>query len=1053
MKMTIPQKISWMRLSATLIFALSTDAVFAEGKIEFNRDIRPILSDTCFHCHGPDEKERKGGLRLDIKAEALKPAKSGSLALVPGKPNESELIARILTADDDDLMPPTKLHKPLTAEQKALLKQWVAEGAEYQGHWAFISPVRPEVPPVKDEAGRLKDENGKALPPSAIDAFIMDRLAKEKLTYSPEADKATLIRRVTLDLTGLPPTANDVDAFVNDQSTQAYERVVDRLLASKQYGEVMAMEWLDYARYADSHGFQTDSSRSMWPWRDWVINSFNDNKPFDKFTVEQIAGDLLPNATREQIVATGFNRNHRLNGEGGIIAEEWRIENIIDRVETTSFTWMGLTMNCCRCHDHKYDPLTQRDFYSMFAFFNNISESGTIQGASNRAGGNSPPTIDVPSPEQEVQLVKLKDGIKSAELKVAEAAKELPSLIAAWEPIAMSSLQAETNSWHMIEPTKVESQGQAEFIKQGDGSYLVGGSNPPSDVYTITAKITASDKLSAILLECLPDESLPNKSLGRASNGNFVLSALEVSLSDPKTLKPKLLKVTKVEASYSQKSYEIANVLKPAKSKGWAVDGNTRREATNAMFILEKPESIPSGSVITITLKHGKDFGQHNIGRFRLSSSSIDPKLVRLDGASPIAAVSSILKTPEAKRNPAQKNQLISFYRSNVDSAVKKADDELTATKKVLTDYENSIPTVMIMKEADKPKDTFILHRGEYDKPEGKVTMATPSVFPPMPEGAPVNRLGLAQWIVDEKNPLTSRVWVNRSWAKFFGYGLCKSTDNIGSQAEWPSNPALLDWLATEFIRMKWDMKAFQKMLVMSATYRQSSKITKEMSERDPDNRLLARGPRFRLSGEAVRDQALFISGLLVPKIGGPSVRPYMPNGVWDETSKYGDLLGYKNATDDGLYRRSFYTIWKRTAAPPSMLLFDVPTREICTIKRSRTNTPLQALALLNEVTFVEASRALAEIMIKEGGATPELRLAYGYKRATSRSIDDVGLKTLLKGFNDRLAFYNAHADDAKKLITQGESKPDPALNVSELAAYTTSASVLLNLDRVVARD
>ncbi len=1034
-------------LAALLLLILSAKAGLAAGKVEFNRDIRPILSDTCFHCHGPDEKERKGGLRLDVRADALKPAKSDAIAIVPGKPEASELIARVLAEDEDDLMPPTKLHKPLTAQQKALLKQWVAEGAEYQGHWAFIAPVRPEVPVVKDEGGRMKDEK------SAVDAFIIDKLAREKLTLSPEADKATMIRRVSLDLTGLPPTPAEVDAFLKDASPQAYEHVVDRLLATQQYGEVMAMQWLDFARYADSHGFQTDSSRGMWPWRDWVIKAFNDNKPFDQFTVEQIAGDLLPNATRDQIVATGFNRNHRLNGEGGIISEEWRIENIIDRVETTSFTWMGLTMNCARCHDHKYDPLSQRDFYSMFAFFNNITESGTIQGTSNRSGGNSPPTIDVPSLEQEAQLVKLKEGITQAESKVAAAAKELPALMEAWETTALNAPHVELNTWRMIEPTKVESQGGAEIIKKEDGSYLVGGNNPPSDVYTITAKIPASDKLSAILLECLPDESFPNKSLGRASNGNFVLSAVEVSVSDPKTPKPRMLKLARVEASYSQKNYDISNVLKPGKTKGWAVDGPTRHDPTNAMFVLDQAVSLPAGAVVTITLKHAKDFGQHNIGRFRLSSSSIDPKLVRLDGASPMAAVMAILKTPVKSRSTAQKNQLISFYRSSVDSPVKKADEVIATAKKVLTDFETNVPTVMIMKEEVKPRDAFILHRGEYDKPEGKVGMATPAALPPMPQGAPLNRLGLAQWLVDEKNPLTSRVWVNRTWEKFFGYGLCKTTENLGSQSDWPSHPELLDWLATEFIRMKWDMKAFQKMLVMSQTYRQTSKVTKEMMERDPDNRLLARGPRFRLSGEAVRDQALFVSGLLVPRIGGPSVKPYMPEGVWDETSKYGDLRGYKRAADEGLYRRSLYTIWKRTAAPPTMLLFDVPTREICTVKRSRTNTPLQALALLNEVTFVEASRALAEQMIKQGGTTPEQRLTYGYKRTTARELDQAGLKTLLKGLNDRLAFYKDHLEDAQKLITQGDSKPDEVLNAVELAAYTTSASVLLNLDRVVTRD
>jgi len=1035
----------------------------AAGKVEFNRDIRPIFSDTCFQCHGPDEKQRKSGLRLDIRIEALKPAKSGAVAIVPGKPEQSELIARVLTTDEDDLMPPAELHKPITAQQKDLLKRWIAEGAEYQGHWAFITPTRPEVPVISDKSKVVSGASGLTTNHSSlqpVDAFILSRLDKEGLTPSPEADKATLIRRVTLDLTGLPPTIEEADAFLNDKSPQAYEHLVDRLLGSKHYGETMAMQWLDYARFADSHGFQTDSSRSMWPWRDWVINAFNENKPFDQLTVEQIAGDLLPNAKRDQIVATGFNRNHRLNGEGGIIAEEWRIENIIDRVETTSFTWLGLTLNCCRCHDHKYDPFTQRDFYSLFAFFNNNQESGTIQGSSNRSGGNSPPTIDVPTPEQDLKIAKLNADLKAAQERVADAVKALPKLMAEWEVKAAATIAEEKNAWDVIEPVSVKSEGGATLTKQDDGSYLASGTNPAKDVYVITAKMPEAS-VSAFLLECLPDASLPNQSLGRAPNGNFVLEEFEVDVASVENAgNPVQAKIAKAEADYSQKGYEITSLesdpkakgrKKPAKrGPGWAIDGNTKKDPRKAMFVLDQP--APAGSKVTITLKHGA-FSQHNIGRFRLSASTLPAVALKLDGKSDFAAVRAILKTPAAKRNAKQKAELEKFYRTTVESPVRKVDAELVNAKKAAEDFEKMLPTVMVMKEADKPRDAFILKRGEYDKPGEQVKMATPAVLPPMPEGAPLNRLGLAMWLVDPKNPLTSRVWVNRTWAKFFGNGLCKTTENLGSQADWPSHPELLDWLATEFIRMKWDMKAFQKMLVMSASYKQSSTVTKELVERDPENRLFARGPRFRLSGEAVRDQALAIAGLLVPKIGGPSVRPYMPEGVWDETSKYGDLRGYKRATDDGLYRRSFYTIWKRSAAPPTMLLFDAPAREICTIKRSRTNTPLQALALLNEVTFVEASRALAQKMMNEGGSTPEQRLAYGYKRATARTLDDASLKTLIKGLNERTAYYKAHAEDAQKLITQGESKPDATLDATELAAYTTSAGVLLNLDRVVARD
>ncbi|MCE9520702.1 MAG: PSD1 and planctomycete cytochrome C domain-containing protein, partial [Verrucomicrobia bacterium] len=929
----------------------------AFAKIEFNRDIRPIFSDTCFQCHGPDEKQRKSNLRLDVRAEALKPAKSGAIAIVPGKPEKSEIIARVFTDSEEDLMPPTKLHKPLTKQQQELLKQWVAEGAEYQGHWAFIAPTTPVIPQIQNPKFKIQNP---------IDAFILARLQKEGLQPMPETDRATLIRRVSLDLVGLPPSPEEVDAFLNDNTPNAYEKVVDRLLASKHYGEQMARQWLDFARYADSHGFQTDSSREMWPWRDWVIKAFNENLPYDQFTIQQIAGDLLPNATRDQIVATGFNRNHRLNGEGGSITEEWRIENIIDRVETMSFTWLGLSMNCCRCHDHKYDPFTQRDFYSLFAFFNNVPESGMIQAGSNRSGGNTPPVIDVPTVEQEAKLVKLNSDVKVAEQHVMEAAKLLPKLLTEWETKAMAQMVVEKTAWDVIAPVSVKSQGGATLTKQSDGSYLASGTNPDSDAYVITAKMPGAE-VSAFLLECFPDASLPNQSLGRASNGNFVLAEFEVDvMSTENGGNPVQAKIGKAQADYSQKGYEITNLVtggkKRQKGKGWAVDGPTKKEPRKAMFVLDKP--APAGATVTITLKHDA-IGGHNIGRFRLSASTLPAKMVNLDGKSDLAAMHAILKIPANKRSAQQKTEVEKYFRTAVDSPVRGADAELAKSRKALEDFEKMLPTVMVMKENDKPRDAFILKRGEYDKPGDKVSMATPAVLPAMPQGAPLNRLGLARWMVDTKNPLTARVWVNRAWEKFFGNGICKSTENLGSQAEWPSHPELLDWLATEFMRMKWDMKAFQKMLVMSSTYRQSSKITKELFERDPENRLLARGPRFRLGGEAVRDQALVISGLLAPTIGGPSVRPYMPEGVWDETSKYGDLRGYKADTGDSLYRRSLYTFWKRTAAPPSMLLFDAPSREICTVKRSRTNTPLQALSLLNEVTFVEASRGLAQQMMK----------------------------------------------------------------------------------------
>ena len=1019
-----------------LVFPAS---IFAE-KLQFNRDVRPILNEKCFHCHGADASHRKGELRLDIREEAMKPAESGDIALVPGSPEKSQMLTRAMLADShDDVMPPEKSGKPLTSAEKAILKQWIAEGAEYQGHWAFLAPVRVEPPKVA----------GIEHP---VDRFIATRLEKEGLQMSPPADAATQIRRVALDLTGLPPSTADLSAL-SDWSDKKYEAYVDRLLASQHYGERMAMQWLDFARYADSNGFQTDSSRQMWPWRDWVIKAFNDNKPFDQFTIEQIAGDLIPNAKREQVVATGFNRNHRINGEGGIIAEEWRIENIMDRVETTSATWMGLTMGCCRCHDHKYDPLPMKDFYSFFAFFNNVPESGTIQGASNRSGGNSLPITNVATPEQEQKLAQLDAEVKQAKSKVTELTKQLPQLVAAWEPKALETLSKMKTVWAPLTPKNVESKVGTPLVKQPDGSYLATGANPQKDVYVFDAPLPEQGA-SAFLLECLTDPSLPGGGAGRYSNSNFALSGFDVYVRHANG-KQELLKLKKAEADFSQKGYEIANVIDDGKRKGkrgsWAVDGPTRKENRRAMFVLQEPIAAEKGAMLLLRVRM-EALGGHNIGRFRLSASSLPPDAVKLSGEPFAPALKLAIETTAAKRTPQQKKDIEAFFRANVPNPLKQADVAHTKAQRAFDDFDRSLPNVMVMQEGPV-RDTFVLKRGEYDKPGDKVTMNTPSALPPMPKGAPQNRLGLAQWLVDPANPLTARVWVNRAWEKFFGYGICKTAENLGSQAEYPVHPELLDWLATEFIRSGWDMKKMQKLIVMSAAYRQSSKVTPALLEKDPDNRLLARGPRFRLGGEVVRDQALAIAGLLVPKVGGPSVKPYMPDGVWDDTSKYGDLRGYKADTGEGLYRRSFYTIWKRTAAPPTMLMFDAPSREVCTVKRSRTNTPLQALSLLNEVTFVEAARGLAQQMMTSGGTTPEQRIAYGYQRATAHAIDADSLKKLLNGYQARLAAFNAKPDDAKSLLAQGMLKADDKLNPAELAAYTTTASVLLNLDRVVTRD
>jgi len=1025
--------------------------VSAEEKLQFNRDIRPILSNACFHCHGPDEKERKSGLRFDLAEAPFQPAKSGDPVIIKGNAKDSELVYRIfLPDDDDDHMPPIDSGKSLTKEQKGILRKWIDQGAEYQGHWAFLSPIRPEVP--KETAAK-----------HPIDAFLQNRLQMEGLTMKKEADKETLLRRATLDLTGLPPTLAEMDAFAGDKSPDAYEKALDRLLSSPHYGERMALEWLDLARYADSNGFQSDGSRTMWLWREWLIGAYNRNLPFDQFTIEQLAGDMLPNATEDQIVATGFNRNHRLNGEGGRIVDEWFVETVIDRVETTGTTWLALTMTCARCHDHKYDPISQKEFYQFFAFFNSNEESGVLA-ANGKNGNNTMPFIRVASAEHKKKEAELKAKLKEAEAKAKAAEKA--GLAAAFEKWMLQERKTlakgkPKQAWIPLVDEKMTSKGGAAFTRQPDGSWLPSGKNPTHDVYEIESPLAAGT-FAGILLNCLPDARIPNKSLGRYSNGNFVLTRVEAEIR-PSKGKPVPVKLTRREADYSQKSWDISMVNNGNKKNGWAVDGPTRRKPIKAMFLPDSLVKVPEGSRLVVRFIH-ETLNQHNMGRFRVSYSQ--EKVHSLGGKPglPPNLVALLRKQPESLA-AAERKKLEQYFKASGQNPATQGQTQVAQAKKALDNFKNSMPSTMVMKEKSVPKDAFILTRGEYDQPTEKVGRKLPAILPPLPEGEPVNRLGLARWLVSGDHPLTARVWVNRIWERLFGVGIVKTSENFGSQAEWPVHPELLDWLAVEFAKptqlpkvagepaKSWDMKAMIKFIMLSQAYRQSSSAPEELYRKDPENRLLARGPRFRLKGETVRDQALAISGLLVPKIGGPSTRPYMPAGVWDETNRYGNLRNYKATTGEDLYRRSMYTIWKRTAAPPSMLLFDAPNREICTPKRARTNTPLQALALMNEVTYVEAARALAQRMMKEGGATVESRLTTGFRLATARTPDKETLAVLKSGFERRKKEFTANPEAAKSLIMQGTSKPDPSLDAHELATYSATASILLNLDRVVTKD
>ena len=1035
-----------------LVFATES---FGAEKVRFNRDVRPILSDTCFHCHGPDEKERKGGLRLDVRAEALKPAKSGATAIVPGKPEQSEIINRIHSKDADEVMPPDTLHKNLTTAQRETLKNWVAQGAEYEGHWAFIKPVRP-VPSLGT--------------PNPIDGFLRAKLESAGLKPSPEASREALIRRVTLDLTGLPPAPADVATFLADKQPEAYGRVVDRLLASPAYGEHMAAPWLDLARYADSNGFQSDTSREMWHWRDWLIGAFNRNLPFDQFTIEQLAGDMLPKATQDQILATGFNRNHRLNGEGGRIVEEWFAETVIDRVETTGLTWMALTFNCCRCHDHKYDPVTQKEFYQLFSYFNSGDETGVLGefggSGETRKGGNTPPVLFLPTEEETKRLATLEEDGKTAEKQLATARKELPAEIAAWEKEFTPKLSDASSAWKSPQVLEARSLGGATLNQQADGSYLASGKNPANDSYELVIK-PEGGQFTGLQLEVLPDPSLPSASLGRSATGNFVLTGVEVDIHLPGVAEPEGALFTRAEADFEQKGFEVAKIVdgqpKPMKGKrtadkkgakaGWAVDGAApaNKVPRKALFVCE-PKALPEGTTLTVRLLHSSGFGDHNIARFKIQTSALPPALLSIKGGALSDSLKTALQTEPTKRSAAQRSEIEKFYLANTQNPMRQAETQLADLRKKLKETTESQHSSMVMKEAPKPRPAFILSRGEYDKPADEVPRALPAALPALPEGASNDRLGLAKWLVSGEHPLTARVWVNRAWERIFGTGIVKTTENFGSQAEWPSHPELLDWLATEFVRLNWDMKAMQRLLVTSEAYRQSAAVTPEHLAKDPENRLLARMPRLRLSAETLRDQALTVSGLLVNKLGGPSVRPYMPDAVWDETSVYGNLRNYKNDEGEGLYRRTLYTIWKRTAAPPSMLLFDSPSREICTVKRGRSNTPTQALALLNEVTYVEAARKLAEGMLLEGGGTPEARVEWAFQRVLARKPDAFERDTITQRLKARLQKLAPAEEAARQMISLGHSKPAASLPPGELAAYTVTANVLLNLDEAISR-
>lgn len=1173
--------------AASVLLGRAASPAAAGGGIDFDSDIRPILSDKCFACHGPDENARKAKLRLDLKEEALKPRKDESFVIVPGDPKGSSLIQRVFTSDPDDVMPPPSTRKQLTAAQKDLLQRWVAGGASWQTHWAFTKPVSPPVPKPNNPRWARNE----------IDHFVAARLDRERLRPTPEATKPGLIRRVSFDVTGLPPTVEEVDAFLADKSPDAYEKVVDRLLASPRYGENMARYWLDAARYADSHGYHIDAQRDLWAYREWVIKAFNRNEPFDQFTVEQLAGDLLPGSTTDQKIGSGYIRANMSTGEGGAIEAEYAAKYAFDRTETASTMWLGLTMTCARCHTHKYDPITQREYYSFLAFFNQLDEP-IMDG--NRP--NPDPFIRLPSVEQTERLAWLSNNIAQAQAKTEAADPTLDPAQVKWARNWHAQLKS---AWTPVVASEMKSAHGTELQVLEDGFVLGAGADPEQEIFAIVSQ-PAAGHLAGLRLDTRPHETLPGGGRARAKDGQFRLSEVEAELVVPdaagKPGQPQPLKFVQAFAA------DAGGDNGPEK----AIDGNADSAWTcvskdagvlSTLFVLKEAVAVPTNATLRIKLRCEADRERHVPGCFRVYLAQAEPLLTALcppranpwkvigpfktaglqeglaatfppeqeldfgkrfpgvreeigwndradleDGRShlfvnelhgthgayyfyrtltvPAAARVGlslraddvfklwvngqlVLERSRAEVEPgvavrgvvelaAGENRFLikmvnhqgaksfafnltpldvdapvrevaaalsvsadpggswkakarDFYRRQSSESFRALHDDLGRWREEQAAIDTAIPTTMVAKESAQPRETHVLLRGEYDKPGDRVTASVPAILPALPAGAPTNRLGLARWLVDPAHPLTARVNVNRFWQQFFGVGLVKTTEDFGAQGERPSHPELLDWLATEFVRSGWNVKHLQRLMLTSATYRQSSRATPELLARDPENRLLARGPRFRVDGEVVRDTALFVSGLLVEKTGGPSVKPFEPAGLWEAVS-FNNSQKYVPDQGEGAYRRSLYTYWKRQSPPPNMLLFDAPTREYCVVRRPRTNTPLQALALLNDPQFIEAARAFAQRVLTHGDPDTDSRLAYAFRLAAGRQPARAEIRILRETLEQERAGFRSDPAAANALLAVGAFQAGKGADPVELAAWTTVVSMILNLDETVTK-
>ena len=1008
-----------------------------EEQIDYASQVRPLLSDRCYHCHGPDADNQESEFRADTK-ENLFADLGGYAAIVPGDLEASEVHLRLHSDDPDALMPPPDSNRSLSVEEKRIIDLWIKQGAPYEGHWSFEVPERPSVP---TEALQEVDGNEgwdsslvDRWSDNPIDAFIARHLIDSKLKPSPETDPATLLRRASLTLTGTLPARDLQDRFLADPSEQNYQQIIGDLLASMSYAERQSLRWLDAARYADTDGYQNDSERTNWPWRDWVIKAFHENMPFDQFTIEQLAGDMIPEANDSQRLASAFNRNHRQNAEGGALAEEFFVENVIDRVETTSTVWLGLTFGCSRCHDHKYDPLSQREFYQMFAYFNNIGERGFGRGI------DANPTLRAVSP-----LVaddeKYRAAIDKAEKTLQQAKQSIDKRFQTWVTETEAKLAGDKSRWSATALKSFSLDGPGALKANEDGTYQYSGSKVKNVTYKLSLD-AANESIAAIMVEALPDDAFAKpRQLASSVNGNFVLTDWKVLLNGG------TVTITKVAATFEQEGYPASNAIDDNRKSGWAVFGSgVKAEPVTIMVRFAEPILLSETDTLEMKLFFGSGFENHSIGKFRVKhSEQPDADLSLADALDP-KILSAIEKT--ADQRTADDTRNLRDHYQTLDPVIQEATAALSKAREAVPNA-----TVMVMREREgAPTPAYRLERGQYDQPDKSDVLprGIPAALLNDPQAKqPQNRLELARWLVSRDNPLTARVIVNRIWQDHFGVGLVKTAADFGLQGEMPSHPELLDWLAVEFMESGWDVHAMHRLIVSSQTYRQASRTDERRQELDPENRMLSRGPRYRADGFTIRDIAMQASGLLNDTAGGPPVKPYQPTGLWEVVAANKGTR-YKPSQGNQLYRKSLYTYWKRAVNPPRQTIFDAGGREICNVRVRRTNTPLQALVLMNDPTFIENARQLAQRVLQDQELSDRQRLQEMYRLAIARPLSDRVLKILA----ENLAFFQKHFDEktdaAVKLLGIGESSRDESLSVTEHAAYTATAHMMMNLDEFV---